>query len=567
MFKTLTSVNSIPNNYVYTSGRGTEYMYLEGSWINCDSLKIVENTHTFKMNQSAIKQITEQNSKNTLQIGKKYVINESTYTYIGRNNFSLGGNLLSESMNSKIQRIVESDEAIFSNFVSGDKENPTIPNKFVLYGDHLYNKEKNMWWANGKFITDVQDNKDLNKTALKEIDKYNKTDDFPVGSTMEYQGKTMTWTGLNWVYPDGKNAGNNFSDKVQSYIDDNPDFINSSKNSDKNSTKNNENGDNSTGSDESPYKVGQHIRDKYGKVYRFDGTDFVDGSGTKLSSEETSKILKGAKEWQDAKKNGTEDEFRKNNTTNLGSNAEQEQQSPASELTQSNNSDDSSSQDSDNTTSSNDSSSDVPNGYVYKSKKGNNYYKKNGQWFNSETKKPVNSSSVPMLERAAQAEIGKLNSSSPVKIGQEFKSKKGITYRYVGGNRFISDNGKLLPPDTAQKVLASLSKQSSGDENSQQDQSQDSNSSVQDANTDISNDSGTPPQEQPQPGNISGDEGTSSNEPLNGLANEIKSSSYARNIIVLLSRGDDLSLLAADILLSGQQKEVAEILKSLNNKD
>ena len=59
------------------------------------------------------------------------------------------------------------------------------------------------------------------------------------------------------------------------------------------------------------------------------------------------------------------------------------------------------------------SSGEVPNGYVYKSKKGNSYFKKNGQWFNSATKQPINSSSVPMLERAAQGEIAKFNSSSP----------------------------------------------------------------------------------------------------------------------------------------------------------
>jgi hypothetical protein len=550
-------------------------MYLEGSWVNCDNLNIVENTHTFKMNQSAVKQIAEQNSKNTLQIGKKYVINESTYTYIGRNSFSLGGNLLSESMNSKIHRIVEASTPKFSNFVAGNKDKPVIPNKFSLNDHYVYDKDKNAWWSrDGHYITNKTDSEDLFKSAYKDIAKYNNEESYPVGSSMEYNGERMTWTGNNWVYENGRIAGNKFTDLVDSYITDNPDFINSSTSSD--STNNSENSSTSSDSDQSPYKVGQHIRDKYGKVYRFDGTDFVDSSGTKLSSDETSKILKGAKEWQDAKNNGNEDEYRKNNTTNLGSKTvqdpkspeqeqqsspEQEQQSSSPEQEpQSNNSDVSDSQASDENNSSNDLSSDVPNGYVHKSKKGNSYYKKNGQWFNSATKRPVSSSSVPMLERSAQAEIGKLNSSSPVKIGQEFKSKKGITYHYVGDNRFISDNGKLLPPDTAQKVLASLSQQSSGDESSSEDQ-------PQDKNTDTSNGSGTTSQEQPKTGTTSGDEGTNSNEPLQGLATEIKSSSYARNIIVLLSRGDDLSLLAADILLSGQQKEVAEILKSLNNED
>jgi len=34
-----------------------------------------------------------------------------------------------------------------------------------------------------------------------------------------------------------------------------------------------------------------------------------------------------------------------------------------------------------------------------------------------------------------------------------------------------------------------------------------------------------------------------------------------------MSRNDPVSLLAADILLSGQQKEAADIIKSLNNED
>lgn len=313
MFKSLQSNNSIPNNYVYTSNRGTEYMYLEGSWVNCDSMKIVENAHTFKMNQSAMRQIAEHNEKSSLQIGKSYVINESEYTYVGRNNFSLQGNLLSESINNRIQLLIEA---------------------------------------------------------------------------------------------------NNSNDPIQ----------------------------------------------------------------------ESSSIV-------------------------------------------------------------------VPNGYIYKSKKGNNYFKKNGQWFNSDTKKSINSSSVPMLERAAQNEIDKFNSSSTIKIGQEFKSKKGISYRYVGGNRFISDNGKLLPPDIAKKVLENLSQQ----QTDSQDSGQQQNSS-----TDVST-----PSSQTEQGSTS----STGDVPLQGLANEIKSNPYARKIVVFLSRGDDLSLLAADILLSGHQKEAVEILKSLNTED
>lgn len=477
MFKSLASNNSIPNNYVYTSNKGTEYMYLEGSWVNCETMNIVQSTHNYKMNQSAMRQIAEHNEQNSLQIGKGYVINESEYTYVGRNNFSLQGNLLSESMNSKIQRLVEADE---EQHKPGQK-NDQIPNYFqTSYGrnnDRYYYKDG--WWINRdsehqQAVHNPKLSSEITNDALDIIHQHN-TDPkaaMPIGTQIEHNGKTLT------------------------YI----------------------------------------------------GDAFVTDEGRRTSSEFTDRLERKAKE------------EKANQSTDTGSEEGQPDQEQVQDETPAEN------PDSQGTPAQDTSSSDVPNGYVYKSKKGNNYYKKNGQWFNSATKKPVNSSSVPMLERAAQAEIGKFNSSSPVKIGQEFKSKKGITYRYVGGNRFISDNGKLLPPDTAQKVLANLSQQSAGDESSPEGQPQDSQGAPQDSSTDNSTGSGTPPEAQPEQGAAAGED-TNSDDPLQGLANEIKSNPMARKIVVLLSRGDDLSLLAADILLSGQQKEAAEILKSLNNED
>jgi len=328
MFKSLGNSNSIPNNYVYTSHRGTEYMYLDGSWMNCETMQVVENKHNFKMNQSAKAQIAEHNENNSLQIGGKYGINESTYTYVGRNNFTINGNLLSESMNTKVQQLVEADAS-----------------------------------------------------------------------------------------------------------DENPD------------------------------------------------------AG---------------------------------------------------------------------------SSSDVPNGYVYSSNSGKKYFKKNGQWFSVETKKPINSSSAVPLERAAQAQIAKFNSESPIKIGQEWKSKKGITYKYAGGNRWISDSGKMLPASTAEALNQQLSSTSSDDE-APADQGSNDSSGSQDQGQDQSSDT-NPPSGNPAGGN-SGDNSNSGGDPLQGLANEIKSNPYARKIIVLLSRGDEVSLLAADILLSGSEKKAVEILNSLNNTD
>lgn len=483
MFKSLQSNNSIPNNYVYTSNRGTEYMYLEGSWVNCDSMKIVENAHTFKMNQSAMRQIAEHNEKSSLQIGKSYVINESEYTYVGRNNFSLQGNLLSESMNTRVHRLVEADE---EQHKPGQK-NDQIPNYFqTSYGrnnDRYYYKDG--WWINKdsehqQAVHNPRLNTEITNDALDIIHQHNNDPKaaMPIGTQIEHNGKTLTYIGDAFVTDEGRRTNSEFTDRME-------------------------------------------------KKAKEDKSAQGSGQGEPAAE--------GEPQGQDTAPEATPD--------SQGASDAPEQDSGSTES----------------------SSGEVPNGYVYKSKKGNSYFKKNGQWFNSATKQPINSSSVPMLERAAQGEIAKFNSSSPIKIGQEFKSKKGITYRYVGGNRFISDNGKLLPPDTAQKVLANLSQQQSGEQGSSEGQPQ---GEPQDSGTDTgSTDSGTP-QGEPEQGANQGSEGApQGNDPLQGLANEIKSNPLARKIVVLLSRGDDLSLLAADILLAGQQKEAAEILKSLNTED
>jgi hypothetical protein len=528
-------------------------------------MKIVENAHTFKMNQSALRQIAEHNETNSLQIGKKYAINESKYTYIGRNNFSLDGTLLSESMNTRVKKLVEADNGAFQNFTRGDTSKVSIPDKFYLpNGQYTYSKSDNSWYGSEGKITDKQFSSDLNSDAIKDIEKYNNQDRYPVNSTIQYGGKTYTYTGMNWVSDDGKRMSDKFLNKVEDWLDENPNAEKQqSEPSSNDSSSTNSQGTNS--SSNSTIKVGQRIQDKNNKVYVFNGTDFLDASGNKLSPEQTAKIIQKHKEWQDSKSNNTEDDYAANNHTNLDSdsnpkpNTSQDDQQPASsteEPTQDSSSSESSEPEN--------SSTEVPNGYLYKSRKGNSYFKKNGQWFNAKTKQPINSSSVPMLERTAQSEISKFNSSSPVKIGQEFKSKKGITYRYVGGERFISDNGKLLPPDTSKKVLSNLSQQSSGDASSEQDNAQ---GEPQDASVDNTNSNDNVGSNEDQPEQNSSENSQEGNDPLQGLANEIKSSPLARKIVVLLSRGDDLSLLAADILLSGQQKEASDILKSLNTED
>ncbi|QXO12454.1 hypothetical protein pEaSNUABM49_00208 [Erwinia phage pEa_SNUABM_49] len=460
MIKYLGNDNKVPNNYVYTSHTGSEYIFLEGLWYNCKNMTIIDPSKNYKMNKAAAQQISEQNISSTLKIGQKYIVNESEYVYVGRNKVTKNDSLLHESINNNIISLMEADNASeFSNFVRGDTTNVEIPNKFRLDGDYYYIKSKNAWWKD-KLIDDTQFNKELNRDAIKEIQKYNAQDEYPVNSTFDWKGQTMTWTGSNWVYPDGKIAGHKFTSKVDDYIDENPDII---KPTDSSGSSNPEPTDNAGG---------------------------------------------------------------------------QPPTNPAA-------------------------GSSAPDGYVYTSNKGKSYVKRGGKWYDTSTKKPINSSAVPSLERAAANKIAQHDASSPVKIGQEFKAKSGKTYRYVGGNRFMSDDGKLLPDSTARQVLANLNNNANNGQGSSSSQGQPpaSNSGGQPP---------VPPSNPPSSGSGAGNTGGNpprggGNDPLQSLADEIKSSPDAPRIVVLLSRGDALSLLAADILLSGQKKEAAQILNSLNN--
>lgn len=537
MFKSLDNNSSIPNNYVYTSNKGTEYMYLDGSWLNCETMSTVDSTHNFKMNQSAIRQIAEHNQSSTLQIGKKYIINESEYVYVGRNNFTFNGNMLTESINKRVIKLIES-ESKFSDFIKGDTSNIEIPNRFQLDRNTVYLKNKNKWFSDGKVIEDSQYNKELNADAVKKIQQYNEREsELPVNSTIKYDGNTYTWTGIGWVGDDNKVRGDKFSELVYDYLDENPQDTNTKSTTNDSVTEPNldSNGE---------VKKGAKFTDKNGRSYVYNGSEFVSNDESQTphpnSAQLVQKYKKAAQNQASEQSTGTDGTDGSNDPRSSGA-----ANSGAGEPSN--------------------SSTEIPNGYVYTSGKNKSYYKKNGQWFSADTKEPINSSSAVPLERAAKAAIDKHNATAAVKIGDTFKSKKGITYKYVGGTRFISDNGKLLPKDTAQTVLNNLWKQA--DERKAQDQQ--SNQDEQPVQDTAQNDQqgSSAPAPQPESDPSQNDNISQGNEPLKELAEQIKSNPEARRIIVLLSRGDDLSLLAADILLSGQQKEVAQILNSLNNEE
>lgn len=249
--------------------------------------------------------------------------------------------------------------------------------------------------------------------------------------------------------------------------------------------------------------------------------------------------------------------------------------------------------------------SDIPDYYIYTSGKQNKFFKKGDQWFNLSTKKPVPSSSLPLLVKSARLQIEKYNHENPVKIGTPYKSGKGKEYIF-NGTSLVSSDGKQLSQAAFQSAYQKLLQQSEGNSDKQEQPAQDDapvqdtsspeaqpqaepevkpgESAIQDkeeqpaqdytAQSVIDNlkDGESQVQDQPQgtseeqPKNSS-PAPTSSTNPLEGLAQSIKSNKYAKQIVTLLSRGDKAGLVLADILLNNQVAEAIQILNSLNNSN
>lgn len=247
-------------------------------------------------------------------------------------------------------------------------------------------------------------------------------------------------------------------------------------------------------------------------------------------------------------------------------------------------------------------SSSIPNGYVYSSGKGNKYIMKNGTWYSVSTKKPVLSSNVNMLNRAAEKSIENFNATSDVKIGAKVTSNAGTEYTF-NGTGFTNPNGKLLTGGAAQSAMNKLKQQATP--------SAEPEAEVQDAepnivpgesaidtnpqpqaeqepevqsNTDtagpsaqsIVNQGENAPQQEPSTQSnstapVNEPNPTSSpNEdtgPLQNLAKQIKGNKYAKQIVQLLSRGGNVNLIAADVLLKGNISEVIGELNALNNSN
>ncbi|EON7637243.1 hypothetical protein ABV23_RS01955 [Escherichia coli] len=208
----------------------------------------------------------------------------------------------------------------------------------------------------------------------------------------------------------------------------------------------------------------------------------------------------------------------------------------------------------------------VPDGYRFTSGKNKTYAKQRGAWFDVETKKQLNSGAAQSIERAAQQAILKHNESGAMKIGTKVTSKKGKEYVYVGGDRFIGPDGKMIPKSAAQAILDRFESSKSENEPKPNDAPQEEPKAQEEPKPEAQAEPKEEPKEEPKPEPTPEPEVEQGNG-MEALASQIKSSPYAKKITVLLTRGDKVSLLAADILLAGNKDEVVQILKSLNNND
>ena len=484
----------VPNGYIYTSHKGSEYIYFEGIWFDHKNMKMIDPNKAPQMNEAAIKQIVEHNSNNSRMIGESFTFTGKTYTYVGKDRFSEDG-VLSES--SILSEVIAEGERVYNvPRETLDKqwnnlgffilppfvEDVRIPAGFELKGFRFSPKKSRFMNVRDGSLADNMMNRKLWAEASSIAKSMRHKDDIlPVNSTIMIRDNNSRaeWNGTDFSGTDGEVV--------------------------------------------IPAQKANDIKMKYTNFIKQNPTMFPDLSGSKQSEPEQPKHQSGVVRSEQPSQVSEADEHNSTETSSI---------------------------------------TEVPEGYLITSRAGVQYIRKGGKWISSQTKKPMNSSAAASIDRAAIAKINKFNETADVKIGDKWKSNKGIEYTYVGDDRFISSNGKLAPKSSAQGILDKMraSKEPTEDE-VQQDTVQDT---VQDDSKEASDevkvqDTTSNSTEEP----VQGGEGAD----LESLASQIKAHPKARKITVLMTRGDKVSLLAADLILAGKEQAAIKILKALNSTD
>lgn len=208
---------------------------------------------------------------------------------------------------------------------------------------------------------------------------------------------------------------------------------------------------------------------------------------------------------------------------------------------------------------------EIPFGYVYSTPKGNSYVKKKKGWQSLKSENFLNSSSAASLEEAAKRKISEFNKDASTPIGWKWKSRKGNEYIYVGNGNFFDVNGKVqVPKHIAEQLLASNEHNQKANKQAEElkKASEPSDNGI-DLQPDAFDSEETTKDVVSEPESKPAESGQAGSD-IEQLAQTIKNHPAARKITILLSRGDDVSLLAADILLSGKTKEAVDILNALN---
>jgi len=270
----------VPNGYVYTSHTGSKYVFLEGLWFKNSSMGMVDPKSYNNMYVCAQKQINEHNSKSKIKIGETYLREGKNQIFIGEGRYTIDGLLV---------------ESQFSDFKKADPNKIEIPNRFKE-GDYTYNKKEKAWYDRGEKVTDLQFAKELNTDAIKRINQYNSSDEFPVNSTVTYDGKKLTWNGTNWTDDYGTSYGDKFAAKVDEYIQDNPESSSNDSSTDPvqqdGEQTNSSEKTNSTDLSTQKMPKGTSFTSKSGIKYVYDGNgNFVSDKGKVYPPALTDQIL------------------------------------------------------------------------------------------------------------------------------------------------------------------------------------------------------------------------------------------------------------------------------------
>lgn len=254
--------------------------------------------------------------------------------------------------------------------------------------------------------------------------------------------------------------------------------------------------------------------------------------------------------------------------------------------------------------------SSVPVGYQYTTDKGTEFYKSSTGWKNSLSDKSVAPKMAERLESAALTDIDETNAGSEFKIGKTYTDSKGNIYYYTGDD-FVTVDGVSLSPDEADEAMKAVRVDPSAEpvEPASDEEKSDGSSDVDDANnlepenkdnqgeksdatpTDTpapvvepkksepkkSEPSKVVPQNKPSAAPVSQPQPSKPTQPpaveqtsddaINKLVKLINRHPRMLRLRKLIKNGDPLSLLAADIILSGKDAKLkAEILTRLGEK-